>query len=188
MCHDRKSLLTAPSSCLCAGARPKLSRCGLLSEAPLVVSTCSRIIIGLWCAGVKGSPQHKMIIPLPQLRIPDIHPRPVSLPKYHKQPSCLVKDTAAQADYMHVPFQERQFQTYKNTPSNIHLIRQEPTYPLEKTQSAKTIEISLEEYPIKFNITSVLRLAERRTIPETRHSIRTKNLKYDHNSNFLVST
>ena len=119
------------SLCLCAGARPKLSRCGLLSEAPLVVSTCL-CIFGLWCAGVKGSPQHKMIIPLPQQRIPDIHPRPVSLPKYHKQPPCLVKDTAAQADYMHVPFQERQFQTYKNTSSIIHLIRQEPTYPLEK--------------------------------------------------------
>ena len=44
----------------------------------IVVSDCG-------VCGEKGSPQHKMIVPLPQLRIPEIHHRPVSLPKYHKQ-------------------------------------------------------------------------------------------------------
>ena len=39
----------------------------------------------MWSVRREESPQHQMIIPLPQLRIPEIHPRPVSLPKYHKQ-------------------------------------------------------------------------------------------------------
>ena len=42
-------------------------------------------------ARVKGSPQYQMVIPLPQLRIPEIHPRPVSSPKYHKQPPAWIK-------------------------------------------------------------------------------------------------
>ena len=85
--------------CVCAGARAMLSRCGVLTKAPLDVLHAldyySRVRSGVCTREERGPRDIQMIEPLPQLRIPHIHSPDHSIfAKYHKQPPCLVEDTA----------------------------------------------------------------------------------------------